>query len=331
MADVPIHAPLPQRPSPRQVVLGLFVVAQLGFLVSTNLLGFYQDAQSHMPDDVAAVIERVAPGYSKKAGHAWLLPDEMSTTLRRWTQLTGQDQRWSLFAPSVYKVTGFPALVFVAENDSISPPALARTLTLLNDRPRLNVPMEDRLQILRSTDLDPPLTATSALELAVLAAALQDADTWPVPVDVDLFHSDNEPVDRQHYARLGMFRIRRFESYQILYLTQRDNETLADARERWADSIRDHVGKNPDSLLFYLKWRLAAYQSRHPDRPAPKQVILIERVFPIQPPSDTPGDRWLGPRTLPIVRWQPGVEPPQDYRPIERYNPVTERFENVLK
>ncbi len=110
-----------------------------------------------------------------------------------------------------------------------------------------------------------------------------------------------------------------------------DDETVAETRQRWADAIREHVGKNPDALLAYMKWRLAAYQSRHPDRPPPPQVILVERVFPILPPDDDSGACWQGPTTLPLVRWQPQVNWQSEYRPIERYNPVTERFESITK
>ncbi len=60
-------------------------------------------------------------------------------------------------------------------------------------------------------------------------------------------------------------------------------------------------------------------------------MILVERVFPILPPEDDSGACWHGPTTLPLVRWQPQVNWQSEYRPIERYNPVTERFESIAK
>jgi hypothetical protein len=334
-------SPAVERPSPRQVALGLFVLGQLGFLVLSNGLGFYQEPQPHLPSEVAPAVDRVLPGYGNKSGQAWTLPDELATLMRRWSQLTGQDQRWSLFAPGVYKVTGFPAVVLVGETDPTVPPAaaLAHTFDLMNRRPDPQV--ANGLQTLHAADLQPaamraagqvvaPLSALAPLQAATVLTAINEPRVTAPPLDVDVFLSDNEPADRRHFMRLGKFRMRRFEGYMIPFLSQRDKETLDEARGRWAESIREHVSKNADGIHTYLQWRLAAYRQRHPGRPAVKQVILIERIFAIAPP-DHAGDCWQGPRTLPIARWQPDAERPKDYRPIERYSPVTARFENVPK
>jgi hypothetical protein len=329
------------RPAPRQVILGLFVTCQLAFLVLTNLIGFYQDAQPYIPDPIAKGIERALPGYASKGGHAWQIPEEFSTVLRRWTQLTGQDQRWSLFAPSVYQVTGFPALQLVWQPDPTSLPSLARTLTLFNARDGIQAAatanllqlQEDELQLVGLRPAAPAvarLAAASRLGAAAMEIAALALTPSPFPA-TETFQSDNEPQDRYHFLRLGKFRFRRYESYLIPYLTQRDEETLEAARERWSDSIRDHVGRNADSLETYLKWRLEVYRSRHPDRPLPQQVVLVERVYPILPPEDDTGACWRGPETHPLARWQPAVQWHSDYRPIERYNPVAARFESVAR
>ena len=223
--------------------------------------------------------------------------------------------------------------------------ALARTFDLINRRAAPHEHATDGLRTLGSAELEPPavraatqlvapLAADSPLAAAVLVSAIHEPGMTVVPLDVDLFLSDNEPADRRHFTRLGRFRLRRFESYLIPYLTRRDGEapeTPETARVRWADAIRTHVSKNADALFLYLQWRLNAYRERHPERPDPRQVILVERIFAIAPPDDDTGERWRGPTTLPIARWRPHADVPKDCRPIERYNPVTERFEYVLK
>lgn len=329
------------RPSPRQVFLGLFVLGQLAFLVLSNLLGFYKDPQGYLPADVGDVVDRVLPGYTNKGSQAWTVPDEAATALRRWTQLTGQDQHWALFAPGVYKVTGFPALVLVHESDP-SAAALARSLDLLNQRTDAQYTASNRLQSLASADLEPPviraachaiapLGGVSLLDAAVLAIAAQEPSVAVAPLDIELLLSDNEPADRHHFARMGHFRLRRFECNLTLLLTQRDHETLAEAHSRWADAIREHVHTNASAIQCYLQWRLAAYRERHPDRPDPKQAILVERVFNMLPPDDESRGHWQPPRTFPIARWLPDVPCPKDCIPVERYNPVAARFEHVLK
>jgi hypothetical protein len=84
-------------------------------------------------------------------------------------------------------------------------------------------------------------------------------------------------------------------------------------------------------MLAYVKWRLAVWQQQHPDRPSPRQVILVERAYTILPPDDDTGNVWDGPRTVPLMRWQPQAVWQEGYRPIERYNPVTQRFETMQK
>lgn len=342
MMDNPGERAPAQRPAPRQVILGLFVVGQLAFLLLANALDLYQAPREQLPAEIRALVERVLPGYATKEGQAWTVPDETAVALRRWSELTGQDQRWSLFAPGVYKVTGFPAVVLVGEDDPASADRLARTFDLIN-RPAASLkPPADGLQVLRSVELEPPavraagqalapLAAMSPREAAVLTMAVQAARVSAVPLDVDVLRSDDEPADRRHFARLGKFRLRRLESSLILYLRQRDDETVEQARGRWDDDIRKHVTANADAIYFYLQWRWAAYRERYPDRPAAKQVILVERVFKIMPPGCDAGDPWQGPHTMPLARWRPGADVPKDGRPIERYNPVTARFETVPK
>jgi hypothetical protein len=323
------------------VVLGLFVLAQLAFLVLSNLIGLYQDAQPHVPAEIGAVAERVIPGYTSQGGHGWKIPDELSTALRRWAQLTGQDQNWSLFAPGVAKVTGFPALLLAWDEAPNSAAAIAFPLALLNARDPIQAVAMVNLLDVRPDHLQPAIARVAAPVLADFAAArpmevvaveLARSEVWPAPLPrTDLFLSDNEPRDPNHFLRIGLFRFRRYESNLILYLNRSDDESVGEATERWARSIRDHVADNFDQLQAYLKWRLSVYRQRHPERPAPRQVILVERTYRILPPDDPSGARLDGPRTLPLVRWQPEARWEPTYRSLERYNPVTQTFEPILR
>lgn len=89
----------PRRPTTAQVLLGLFVVGQLGFLFTANLLGLLESARPRLKDQ--AVIETLAPGYTRETGHVHDAVNEVIQFTRRWGELTGQPQSWSLFAPNV--------------------------------------------------------------------------------------------------------------------------------------------------------------------------------------------------------------------------------------
>src|SRR5436190_10988710 len=96
----------PRNPSPRQVLLGLFILFQIAFLVSSNLLEFIQWAppkflrlaprDSNDRKNRQKLMDRLAPGFAEERGHLWQWADHLETSIRRYTQLTGQDQKWSL-------------------------------------------------------------------------------------------------------------------------------------------------------------------------------------------------------------------------------------------
>ena len=332
-------------PSPRQVALGLFVIAQLAFLVSSNLIGLYQDAQSRLESEapaVAAVVERVAPGYGSRGGHSWKIPDELATPLRRWSQLTGQDQRWALFSPNVSKTTGFPAIVLYWGDTPTAAPALARPLALLNAGDGLQAAASAALLQLRADELEPamlrlasaylgPLASAGPLDRAAAEVLAERLQTRAAVPRMDLFLSDNEPPDPRRFFRVGLFRIRRYEGNVVLYLTQHEDESITAARERWGRSIREHLAENADQVLAYMKLRVAIYMQRHPDRPPPRQVLLVERVYGIRAPDDPAESCWTGPTTLPLARWQRDVTWDEGYRPLEGFDPVNERFESIRK
>ena len=120
-----IPSPPPASPaSPRQVLLGVFILFQLAFLVVANLLGFVQWVPTEVTGEPKKLISRVAPDFANESGHGWQWADQLETNIRRWTQLTGQDQAWSLFAPSVGKATGFPAVLLIFDDPPNEGPSL---------------------------------------------------------------------------------------------------------------------------------------------------------------------------------------------------------------
>jgi hypothetical protein len=324
-------------PSPRQALLGLFVLGQLSFLVVSNLLGLYRETPTRIEEKAARVADRLLPGFTSASGNAWKVPEELQQQVHRWEQLTGQDQRWMLFAPTVYKATGFPALVLVWEDDPA--PAIARGLAVLNARDGVEAAATIALLGLHSDELDPPRVQrgttwaergeASPDEVAALVRATGDPPRLVRPMEIDLVYSDNEPVDTNRFFRFGNFRIRRYENSIIPYPVGPKNETEQARRERWQGDIRTHVSTNADQIFAYMKWRLAAFRQRNPDRPMPHQVLLVARISQILPPGGEPGRLWDGPGTIPIVRWQPQAAVPPGRRPLERFDPVTWSFESI--
>ena len=91
-------------------LLGVFIVAQLLFLFSANLLGFLQDTRPRMTDWQRHIAETIAPGWPHAKGPAWNLASHLAKADRIWGELTGQTQSWSLFAPIIGRECVFPAL-----------------------------------------------------------------------------------------------------------------------------------------------------------------------------------------------------------------------------
>ena len=100
----------PGHHSTRRVLLGLFILGQLFFLVSSNLIGFLKDNRKTMSAPMRRVVETVAPGWADEKGHLWHLMEHLGTTDKMWAQATGQTQIWKLFAPAIDRECVFPAL-----------------------------------------------------------------------------------------------------------------------------------------------------------------------------------------------------------------------------
>jgi hypothetical protein len=335
--DKQTNAPAPTVTGPR-VLLGAFILWQLAFLFGVNFLEMIKWARDEMPKDKEAArgIERVFPGWPSKSGHFHDLADLGDKVTRRYAQLTGQTQGWSLFAPDVGKQCVFPAVLVRWDDDPFSAPALTRPLTPLAAGGPLEAaalwaaalerPLPVPVPKLAARELS-VLAATSPLEVGLLRAALPPA---PVPAAPVTILSDNEPRDIGSYFRVGNFRLRRLESNLTLVLRQVDDETPAEAAERWRGRIAELLEDNGDVVRAYLRWRWDSYRKANPEAPPPKQLIFLVRRYPITAPKHAP-PYWQGPFTVPVARWQPDVHWSAGRSPLEMYNPVTQRFQEVKR
>lgn len=345
-------------PSPRQVLLGLFVLGQLAFLIAANTIEVIREATDNLfhespklsnPD--APMVHRLVPEWPESRGHVRELSDQFYMGIFRWIQLTGQDQNWSLFAPRVGRRCWFPALEIRWDDANATVKSAIRPLP-----ETLALPMScftagtmlatgDAVQAaaaMQSISLRPEELRAWEAQRAAMAAALFGA---PNPIDAaalaaldvppavgqsraappsELFLSDNEPPDVTHYFRLGRFRLRRYECTMLPSLSRWTDEAPTKEAERWREQLRKHVSEYGPTLLAYVRWRYAAYQQRHPEKPPAKQIILLERRYTINDAEeDEPG--WSGPHTVPIARWRP------DGATLQPYNPVTRQFEDASR
>jgi hypothetical protein len=101
----------PIEPPRRSAALGIFVVAQLVFLVGHNAFTYLQENSDEMSNDVRAAIRHVAPDWPAKKDHVWNVMEGSTLVTHRWSQSTLQLQQWSLFAPTIGLECFFPALL----------------------------------------------------------------------------------------------------------------------------------------------------------------------------------------------------------------------------
>jgi hypothetical protein len=221
---------------------------------------------------------------------------------RRYAQLTGQTQGWSLFAPNIGRQLVFPAVLVRWDEDPASALALSRPLS--------------------------PLASTNPLEAGILRAAGATDQPAPVPAEPVTIRSANEPKDIHSYFRVGNFRLRRLECNLAVVLAQGDGETPAEAAKRWRERIYKLLNKEAAPVQAYLHWRWDSYRKAHPEAPPPKQLILVMRRYAIVAPEKAP-PYWRGPFTVPVARVQPDAPWVEDHSPLEMYNPVTQRFQEV--
>lgn len=277
MSDTPVPVETTAPPhSPRQVLLGLFILFQLGFLFVSNFLGAINWVPSQLPDTPKQLLNRVAP-LGDKNRHGWHWSEQVQTNLSNWAQVTGQDQAWSLFAPGVSKQTGFPAVMLLFDDPPTKGPSLPGTMFTFDAANGFH------------------LCGVEALPRAVMLL------------------SDNEPADVHDYIRFGKSRLRRYEGQFYINPQPKDGETEDELASRLTQVVRElHADYRP-ALVEYLKWKRATWKLAHPDEPAPKQVILMHRLYRICEPKDERGllepHGWEGPLLVPMIR---GLPAPQD-------------------
>jgi hypothetical protein len=117
-----------------RVLLGLFVSWQLLFLLVSNLLGTLQDIRPHLVGQLPAVAQ-VAPAWSNGEGSVHAALQRTTRAARRYAELTGQPQDWSLFAPAVAHEVPFLAVELRWDDPSGQDrtSALPRPVWLLSD------------------------------------------------------------------------------------------------------------------------------------------------------------------------------------------------------
>ncbi len=299
-----MDTPSPPPPTGPQLLLGVFIIGQLVFLVAINLLDMARDARDEMRDRTASAIERVVPGWPQKGGHVHDVTELTYDAVKRWSQVTGQLQGWSLFAPNIGRHCVFPCVVLRWDEDPGSASILARHLG--------------------------PLAAVGPFDAAALLIPAAHRAVPPrKPVEL---RSDNEPKDVHAYFRLGHFRLRRYEGNVTIILRPWEDESEAERKERYRERVKELLRKYGDTVHAYLRWRWEAYRRQHPEAPAAKQVILVLRRFTINDRAKAPS-YWSGPHEEYVARWQP--QPRAAARistawdaggSLEPYDAVTQRF-----
>jgi hypothetical protein len=105
-SDLFMETPFAERPTLAQRLLGLFVVAQLLFLVCSNVLAFFPLSVTEEGELTDA---RSGP-HSEAPSTQLLLLEKANAGLQAWAHATGQVQTWWLFAPSFPARSTFPVV-----------------------------------------------------------------------------------------------------------------------------------------------------------------------------------------------------------------------------
>lgn len=272
-----------------RVLLGLFVVWQLAFLLGLNFCELTRGFVGSLTD-AAETLPSLADPQSPAARRL----ARVEQVLTRWSEFTGQTQSWSLFAPNVWSHIPFVAVEL-------------------------------------RWDEEPSNARAAAGLVAGLAGPgfLQSISTWAATATLPpvLLLSDNEPRDIQHYFRVGLFRLRRYESNVDVGLPRDTDNEPEDMHDKWRNNIFHRVRGEAMTMRAYLEWKWNRYQAEHPDADTPRQVILHVRVYRIPPP---PGPRpwmWSGPEDHLLARWRPHFRYLTGTPPVEVHDLIAERYD----
>ncbi len=286
---------LPSRPWLRLLV-GVFIVWQLIYLVLSNVLSL-QPQIRHFLDKpgaspkakrVAAVVDNLAPGWLQGEGHSTNLATGLKSVTDFWSHVSGQRQKWSMYAPKTAHCSVFPVVEF-------------------------HVPAKDAPGM---TSYCTSLIATSPLAAVVVAEAWQSG-SWEQVYQVA---SENEPVDIHQFTRWGECRTNRVEIFVKIHMPYLEDRPEAVRKEVVRRLLRRVLSQNPAFVKTYLKWHMRKFAGKHPDLPPPTKVTLLQHEYRITPPEES-GKTWRGPSRLSLARWRPGSDM------LQVYNPWTDGFE----
>ncbi|QDU92620.1 hypothetical protein [Lignipirellula cremea] len=138
--------------------------------------------------------------------------------------------------------------------------------------------------------------------------------------------SENEPSNPDSYLRFGGNRLRSIEQNLAPGFSWRAGESELDAQTRWGQQIQDKLAREYDILQAWVALRVEAFLDLHSDAPAPSEVIVHVRGYEIPAPYAKRQDRPAAPYCVALARWVPSAEPPDDYLPLEAYDPVMNVF-----
>ncbi len=325
------------RPTPMaaRAFLGLFILWQLFFLFSSNIISLLPKARENWAKQ--RIVQNVAPDWGEAKGPVANAERSLTQVTSRWSELTGQPQNWSLFAPNVTDIVPFVAVEFCWEDDPSSVPSISQQLAPFGagqflDQITLGAVawgkdffdregLENQIQVLWTK-----------------AIGYGSPKNIPSPPDAVWRHhsrsawillSDNEPRNTQHYLRIGHFRLRRYESCIDISPTSADEkpDTVVDV---WREDIESRVRDRWQLMHAYLNWRLRRLLKEYPELPEPRQVILWARIYRVPLSEEAPSPwTWRGPEWHPVARWQPGAVWEDRLLPVEMFNPVVGRFESL--
>jgi hypothetical protein len=163
------------------------------------------------------------------------------------------------------------------------------------------------LELRWDDDHDPGPVETRALERVFLGAV-------------------NEPGDVDAFLRYKDFRFRKYETY-FIPLPPASDGAFDPWSERWRDRIESDVREYGDNMVAYLRWRWERYEREHPGVPRPTQIILHMRGYAIPPPPGPSPWRFIDYGRHPVARWLPNDSDESGGKVLQRYDPLTDRYE----
>jgi hypothetical protein len=129
-------------------LLGLFVVWQLVFVVGLNFCEvtrhYLVTFEDESPEAFYSLVNKESPAGKRFA--------KLEQVFTRWSELTEQPQKWSLFAPNVWANVPFVAVEFRWDEEPPNSPAAAGArlpVTLLSDNEPRNVHRYFRIGLFR--------------------------------------------------------------------------------------------------------------------------------------------------------------------------------------